>query len=397
MLVVAVLLLLFSWGGHEAYASQPDSLSKFRSKVSYIYFHINESYLDPDYKGNLNTVEKIDALIDSVGHAEILGVSVSSFASPDGPFKKNLTLARRRAAEMEDLFKRVSPESVHLLKSGGQGESWEMFEDLIIRDTVIPAEEKTRLLEIIVSDMPEDDKEKLIKKTESYLHIRDNIFPVLRYSCITIHYPLPYMIERIKMLEDELRQPVSPLKYARPVSYEQKELFYLRTNLLVPFSNFGIEYCIDNRWSVGADYYFPWIFRNPDHRNCFQILGGGIEGRYWFGDFRTEEDRLEGHSVGVNLSGGYYDFERGYTGNQGEFINIGVDYLYSLPIFGDRLHLEITAGIGYIYSFVKPYDVFEPGGKAYKRGYTKNVNWFGPTKAGVSLVVPIKSKRRICR
>ena len=155
-----------------------------------------------------------------------------------------------------------------------------------------------------------------------------------------------------------------------------------------------MEYCINHNWSIGADYYFPWVFRNPNHKNCFQVLGGSIEGRYWFGKERGEQDRLEGHSLGFGLMGGYYDMERNYTGKQGEFGGIGVDYLYSLPIANDKLHMEFSLGLGYIYSYVKPYNVFEDGGKAYKTGYTERFHWVGPPKATVSLVVPIKAKRR---
>mgnify|MGYP003301303304 CR=1 FL=1 len=60
--------------------------------------------------------------------------------------------------------------------------------------------------------------------------------------------------------------------------------------------------------SVAADYYFPWIPRDKSHRNCFQLLEWDIEGRYWFGEDRTYEDRLEGHSAGLSLAAGYYDF-----------------------------------------------------------------------------------------
>lgn len=387
-------------GASDAYSAQSDTTRKSRQKVSYIYFHINESYLDTAYRGNLRTVEKLKDLIDSVGQSSILGISASSFASPDGPFRKNLTLADKRAAAMEDLLRTVVPEASHLITHGERGESWKRFRELVTRDTVLTAPQRERILEIIDSDMPEDTKERLIKKAEPYLYIRDRLWPVLRYSCITIEYPLPYMVKRIRPMDTKavtLNTLPLPQRSVAVPKYTRRELFYLRTNLLVPFSNFGVEYCIDNRWSVGADYYFPWIFRNPDHRNCFQLLGGGIEGRYWFGRSRTEEDRLEGHSVGLSLSGGYYDFERGYTGKQGEFVGIGVDWLYGLPIFNDRMHLEFTLGLGYIYSYVKPYDVFEPGGKAFKRGYTENFNWMGPVKAGVSLVVPVKSKRRECR
>lgn len=118
-------------------------------------------------------------------------------------------------------------------------------------------------------------------------------------------------------------------------------------------------------------------------------MGGGIEARYWFGEERAEKDRLKGHSVGLTTYGGYYDFERNFTGMQGEFFTVGVDYLYALPVCKDKLHLEFNLGLGYIWSHVKPYDVFEEGGKAFKEGYIKKFQWVGPVKAGVSLVVPI--------
>ena len=172
------------------------------------------------------------------------------------------------------------------------------------------------------------------------------------------------------------------------------EAFYLRSNLLSPLTNIGTEYCIGNNWSVAADYYFPWIPRNSKNRNCFQLLGWNMEGRYWFGKDRGVEDRLEGHSVGLNLAAGYYDIERNYKGRQGEFASVGVDYLYALPVCKDRLHLEFSLGLGYIYSYVRPYNVFVDGGLAYKTDYTERFSWFGPTKASVSLVVPIKFKRR---
>lgn len=172
---------------------------------------------------------------------------------------------------------------------------------------------------------------------------------------------------------------------------EKEEAFYIRTNLLSPLTNIGAGYCINDHWSVAADYYFPWMPRNKNHRNCFQLLGWSLEGRYWFGKGRTYEDRMEGHSAGLSAAAGYYDFGRNFKGNQGEFFKIGADYMYSLPVLDDRMHIEFSLELGYIYSRMKPYEVFEEGGRAYKLGYRKNFNWFGPTKAGVSLVFPIKA------
>lgn len=171
----------------------------------------------------------------------------------------------------------------------------------------------------------------------------------------------------------------------------------VRTNLLVPLSNAGLEFCIGNSWSVEADYYFPWFEREESNKDAFQMLFWGATGRYWFGKERTDQRRLLGHSVGLGAYAGYYDIESDFAGHQGEFATVCIDYMYAVPIFRKKLHMEFNLGIGYLYSYARPYDVFETGGKAYRDGYSKKIHWVGPLKAAVSLVVPISVKRRTTR
>lgn len=167
-------------------------------------------------------------------------------------------------------------------------------------------------------------------------------------------------------------------------------VFAARTNILaIPILNAGVEVPINRNWSVGANYYYPWIWRGNNTRSCNQLLAFDVEGRYWFTNDRLpESSRLLGHSVGAYVGGGYYDFERDWSGHQGEFLNVGVDYLYAIPLFRGRIHVEFEVGIGYIYSKAKPYRYID--GKCYleKNGH-KNIHWVGPTKAQVSVVVPI--------
>ena len=173
----------------------------------------------------------------------------------------------------------------------------------------------------------------------------------------------------------------------------RKIVMAARTNLLVPALNVGVEVPIGTNWSVGADYYFPWVWPKADNKNCFEFLGWGIEGRYWFGRNRTVFDRLQGHSVGVYGYMGYYDFERNYHGHQGEFMNVGIDYTYAMAVGKKKaIHLEFSLGVGYIYSQARKYSVIPDHGVLISDKYTKHVRYFGPTKANVSLVVPIFKK-----
>jgi hypothetical protein len=57
--------------------------------------------------------------------------------------------------------------------------------------------------------------------------------------------------------------------------------------------------------------------------------------------------------------------------------------------------MEFELGIGYIYSRAQPYDCFKIGGKCYRRvGIKKHIHWIGPTRAQISLVIPIYCKKK---
>ena len=87
---------------------------------------------------------------------------------------------------------------------------------------------------------------------------------------------------------------------------------------------------------------------------------------------------------------GYYDFEYNFHGHQGEFANIGLDYTYAMAV-GKRkqVHFEFSLGVGCIYSQARKYTVIESGAPLISDKITKTIMFFGPTKANISLVVPI--------
>lgn len=198
------------------------------------------------------------------------------------------------------------------------------------------------------------------------------------------------------MAEEQAAPQVRPA-IAMPLVTEMVQHQYpvlaLRTNMLVPALNFGLEVPLGNSWSVSGDYYYPWVWPHPINKNCFELLGWSLEGRYWFGKNRNIEDRLQGHSIGIYGAAGYYDFERNYAGQQGEFISTGLDYTYALPVGRkSRLHLEFTIAVGYIHSWARNYHVNEEFGPLFKDDGDILFDYFGPTKAAVSLVLPFMKK-----
>ena len=91
---------------------------------------------------------------------------------------------------------------------------------------------------------------------------------------------------------------------------------------------------------------------------------------------------------------GYYDLEWDYHGYQGEFVSGGLDFVYACPVFKDRLRLEFSLALGYLYSRAREYQTYLAGGQAFtEKGMAKDIHFVGPVKAGVSLVLPIRIKK----
>ena len=88
------------------------------------------------------------------------------------------------------------------------------------------------------------------------------------------------------------------------------------------------------------------------------------------------------------------------SGYQGEYIDFGVDYTFGLPI-GRRDHkwmrMEFNIGVGCMMTQARHYTpthdytqlIKDPGIKQKK--YT----FFGPTRAGISFVLPIIVKHKV--
>ena len=381
-----------------------DSLGARKQYV--VHFRFDEALLDSTYMDNRVSLNALNEHINDIGIEQIDSVIVVSQSSPEGVYEHNLKLSRLRAASMRKYFNVTYPDLSEKLLVEDDGEAWAKLREYVLTDSLMKDSTKEQVLKVIDADVNIGTKKWRMEQLPIYRYLRMTYYKRLRHSaiCIVVPKPQPEPAIPIDTVSQDLIEDILPQDtivpepqdtiVTEPLKLEKKEIFYLRSNLLVPISNFGAEVAVGKHWSIGADYYFPWIKRNPNHKECFQLLGWGVEGRYWFNQ-HTRDDCLEGHSLGVNVSLGYYDFERSFSGHQGEFINAGVDYLYGLPIFKDRMHLEFSIGLGYIFSQARPYDVFEEGGKAYKKGYKQNIHWLGPQKAGVSLVLPINVKRRV--
>lgn len=380
-----------------------------------VFFRQGHSEVDLDFSDNrsnlLNFAQTISDL-QKDPFANVKAVYIEASASPEGASDYNQRLSESRSANIRSWLLDNTLLYDSQIRTSSIGVDWDGLAALVsetdweYRDTVISVIENTPVWVINDGQVVDSRKKRLMDMDSGkpWRWMLDSIFPVLRQGgadvkCYVVRTPDPIVIHDTILISSVdtvfLGEPAKPRVALEPI-------FAVRTNLLLPLMNIGVEVPLGNRWSVGADWYYTWAwrkwFKDLDMTNCLQLLGGGIDARYWFGPRHTperynRENRLWGHSVGAYVYGGYYDFEYDYKGYQGEFSNIGLDYMYSARM-GKRhgLRMELSLGIGYIHSKAREYNVYTMGGNAFRTGVIKKINWIGPTKATISLVIPINRK-----
>lgn len=228
---------------------------------------------------------------------------------------------------------------------------------------------------------------KRLKGGRPYSYLYKFHFPKLRSSMVKICYdsdPINpvrdtvYIHTRDTLCIHDTVTVIAPVK-KRPFCMAVK------TNLLydaVLIPDIGVEFCLGKNWSVAGNWMYAWWKSDRKH-NYWRIYGGDVELRRWFGR-RAVEKPFSGHHVGLYGQIVTYDFElggKGYLGDKWSYGG-GVAYGYSLPV-GHRFNVDFTLGIGYLGGSYKEYI---PLDGHYVWQTTKNRRWFGPTKAGISLV-----------
>lgn len=367
---------------------------------------IDEHYLDNEW--HISQIKKylmISPKVDSI--------TIYSYASPEGVYERNVWLARKRGEAARRFLVNSIPEGSSftgdLIKLNPTAENWAGLRAEIEANYTLP--NKDKVLAIIDSDIPNDTKKWRIKRLDNgytWNYIIRNNMPRLRYAtwvCVWVDPAVPALeAPRRPLVYDgpmTLAQP-APEVIVKP-EYERQMILAGRTNLLVPGLNFGVEIPIGRHVSIGADYWYPWWLAKSN-KYCGEMLGWFLDGKYWFtgrnGKYEwTRDDKLKGHALGAYAGAGYYDYQKLKSGYQGEYLDLGVDYTFGLPI-GRRskwMRMEFNIGVGCILTKARHYVptsdyvdlIKDPGIK------NKYYTYFGPTRAGVSFVMPIIVKRKV--
>ena len=403
-----------------------------------VYFRVGSAVVDTSFRNNGRLLRAFvegvnNAMRDTSAYVE--AITIETGASPEGGAEFNEHLSMERAKSLRKYILDALPLNASQVKAWSTGADWEGLTQAL-RNSDCPW--KDEILSVMAETEVRTSTEATVKERciarlkridngKAWDWMLKNIFPELRQGAGTLRCIITYPNAVVSVRDtlvivheydgpdmdyEQLARDAAdmvlnsmkrkPRRYPMDLFYKTP-LFAVRSNLLIPLMNVGVEIPVGNRWSVATDVYAPWVWRpwmnkvTDSYSTCFQVLYGTAEARFWLGEnHRNEYEyhryRLVGHSVGLVLGGGYYDLEKDWNGMQGEFFMAGLDYMYALPLRKGNVRLEFNAGFGVMYTSWRGYAVHKEGGPLVG-------NWVDgdrfipvPVKASVNLVVPITEK-----
>lgn len=292
-----------------------------------------------------------------------------------------------------------------------------MVVNSVMLDSVIKPDEWREVYRWVLADKNVPDRKEVLmliryhygnfgKLTELLFYLNEGrackyllqfVFP--RIGSYTVHSK-EFPIAGIRMPEKALPVMSAGSGELVPTAFPEKRkrlgpshkvMVALKNNMIYDLAlapNVEVEFSTGKRWSLNTEYKCPW-WLNSKHDFCYQLLSGGMEGRFWLGN-RQKRDRLTGHFIGLYAEGGIYDFQLRGDGYQGKYYGAaGVTYGYAKQL-AQHFSLEFSLGIGYLTTEYKKYTPYEGDIVWTNSG---RYNFIGPTKAKVSLVWLITTKR----
>lgn len=413
------ILFLFAFGSlipDSTVNAQEMTYAEFKDSAS-VRFRQSHTELDPHFGDNayeLSTLqEKINQKLKADTTIMIRNVHVVGGASPEGSVAFNKELSQKRAGKIYEWLADRYEIADSVVDFKFLGRDWEGLAELVATDPDVP--DRKDVLDLInnILDSKSDDGSyeadalnmlKQVGGNIPYIYMYQHIFPELRSSKVYISF-------RNKIINENFEFPVIPSPVLSvdagvpefpildiEVPFVNKSVchpFYmdLKTNLLydaLAIPNLGIEFYLGKQWSISGDWMYCW-WKNDNHNFYWRAYGGTLALRKWFGS-KAKDKPLTGHHLGIYAGAVTYDFELGGMGYMGGIPGgtlwdrcnymAGVEYGYSLPVTR-RLNIDFTIGVGYLGG---KYVKYEPKNGWYAWVSTNKLNWFGPTKAEISLV-----------
>lgn len=385
-----------------------------------VYFRLGYRQVDPTFAGNQAALDRfVNSIKDAMAHDDVHHIVVRTSASPDGGFDANIRLSQKRSDEIVKYLVRHAEIDPALIEVTSEGIAWIDLRRLVAQTSEVPMQDQ--VLDIIdnspvwsydnAGNITGSRKQSLMNLGGGvpYNWMLEHLFPQLRSAMVISLFRTSYMEaeDRAREAEEAARkaaeqQAVEPDTTTEKTSVAdsvipeivekvvvpeldevvKEEPVYrlaIKSNLLYDAAlipNLEIEWRINRHWSLLVEGNVAWWKNDPKHK-YYQIAMVSPEARYWF----LPTALWKGWYMGAFVGGGKYDLENGGMGYYGEGAMGGISAGYMWHV-GKHFIIETGLGAGYMFTRYKEYI---PRDSHYVYQRTKNMNYFGPLKAKVSI------------
>ncbi len=383
-----------------------------------IDFRAGSSIIDPNFHNNAGRLLEIESLMQKLQKdtsINILSVTFSGTASPEGNSRWNHKLAKNRLIALEQIIRSHVNIPEHLVKQDSLYIPWHVLAEKVSLSNL---ERKEELLEILdkpsnihLGGITDDQRIAQIKALDNgkvwdslnklYFSSMRNAYTILiTYNKI----PEPVIAEEYPVIEDDFHaeEPQSSvLDIEKIIStkdyiYPWVPGFYVKTNALgwlTSNANIAVEADIAKHWSISLPVYWSaWNYFVSDIK--FRTFIFQPEFRYWIKPRQTNDKFF----IGAHFGMGYYNVAvkgkyriQDHDGKN-PALGGGLSVGYRMPLSkkNNRFRLEFSIGAG---AYKVHYDKFRNESNGLLTT-THKKTYIGLDNAAVSFVYMFKPWRR---
>ncbi|MBR3450448.1 MAG: hypothetical protein IKH24_06380 [Bacteroidales bacterium] len=263
--------------GRERYVDRLVSRRVTQRTSAQLLFGLGDDTVREDLGDNLSEILRIRESLSSLLAEDDLvldSVIVTAAASPEGSFRSNGTLSRRRGWSVSRYF--ASEAAGIRFCSYAVPENWELLDSLVAGDVRLTERQKDQYARRRKTFDP-DRRERLMRGDDYYAYVSEELYPKLR------NVVFDFRLHRRNMLQDTIHTSVLDTAYMAGVQALRDHDYRKALSLLRPYADFNtaIAYsCLDYNASALAilekqersapvDYMLALLYsRQGDDRNA---------------------------------------------------------------------------------------------------------------------------------
>ncbi len=180
---------------------EPIKIREDRHTATFNYIVAKHDLLR-NYKNNANELDRVDKVITEVKNNKDLNITeftIAGYASPEGNFESNRTLADRRANSFADYLSNTHGIKRNQFKVRGYGEDWEGLKNAVEKSSLADKNEILRIIRDITNPDARDAHLMRLSGGATYRNMLNNLYPPLRRTDYAIAYSVrPFNVEEAK-------------------------------------------------------------------------------------------------------------------------------------------------------------------------------------------------------